>query len=72
MDLALIIDGSSSICDNDTSRVDTGGEVTCDNWNTVRQFLGLLVEMLDIRPNNVRVALVVFGEQGTMLWDFTT
>ena len=71
MDLAFIIDGSGSICDSDPSRVVIDGQVHCDNWDTIVEFLTKFVEELEVGPNNVRVAMVVFGEDASLYWDFT-
>lgn len=63
IDLAFIIDGSGSICDNDPSF--TRG--TCDNWASVQEFIKNAVRELGVGPDNARLAFVLFSNNGVLI-----
>ena len=52
-DLVFVLDNSGSIRDNDPP----GG----NNWQLILDFVKSVVEMLDVRPETIRVAVVDFG-----------
>ncbi len=64
MDLVFVVDGSGSICTNSNRTRNT-----CVNWELIRTFLRDLVFQLVIGPDDVRVALVLFADQGVIVWN---
>ena len=53
-DLIFVVDASGSICDDENV-------TTCENWQTIRLFVGGLVDELVIGPEDTRVGVVVYG-----------
>ena len=63
-DIALLVDRSGSICDNQVV-------TTCDNWDTILRFIVNIVDNLDVRLSRTRVALIVFGSHAELQFGLT-
>lgn len=65
MDLALLVDGSGSICEKQ------GGNSyePCDNWRFILTFINELLEGFTIGPKDTRVALEVFARSVEIPFD---
>lgn len=70
MDLCLVVDASSSICDTDP-KYNSTTDTTCDNWISVLEFLRDIVTNLEIGENQTRVSVVVFGTKAFRRWGLT-
>ena len=68
LDLALVVDGSGSICENDLSYANG----KCDNWRAVINFLADLVNVMDIDGGKARVGLVLFSTDAEVRWSLGT
>ena len=75
MDVVFIVDGSTSICQDDLSYAGVGG--SCDNWAGMLTFLQNVINRLDTdgdvinrfdTDGDVRVALVLYSETATTVW----
>ena len=53
-DVVFLIDNSGSIRDNEPP--------STNNWQLILDFVSSVVEMLDVRPEAIRVGLVDFGQ----------
>lgn len=66
VDLVFLIDGSSSICDNQTGRWHDNphntGRPTCKNWEMVKEFMMDYVNKTCVDMNNTRVGVVTFAD----------
>jgi len=61
LDLNFVVDSSWSINYKDAG-----------NWNKVRRFVENIVTELEIGPNNVQVACVLFSREARVQWGLTT
>ena len=69
LDLAFIVDRSGSICGNGEWLYEENGKQTCDNWKLTLDFMTDAVKQMDIGEDQVRVAVVIFGNHGHLMWD---
>jgi len=60
LDLNFVVDSSFSINNKDPG-----------NWDTTKQFVADIVRQLDIGPNDVQVAFVLFSDVATVEWGLT-
>lgn len=67
MDLAILIDGSGSICQDQPSTPFN----PCDNWKSVLNFVNQVLESFEIGPDETRVTVGTFATKVTIPWDFT-
>jgi len=70
IDLAFLVDESGSICDTDTGpRLSDG---SCNNWDNLRRFIVAIIDepTLLIGPNDARVSLVTFANEGLVKFNF--
>ncbi|KAK2161027.1 hypothetical protein LSH36_122g02004 [Paralvinella palmiformis] len=70
IDLAFIVDGSGSICDNDPTRQIIDNQVTCNNWRSVVNFISGAVDRLNIGAQDAQIALVTFADKGSVYFNF--
>lgn len=70
VDLAFLVDGSGSICDNDPSKSEQDGIATCNNWISLKRFLQEIVSNLDIGESRTRIALITFANDAELIFDF--
>ncbi len=70
LDLALIVDSSGSICDNDATRItdQNGNPISCNNWGFVLSFLRLLLNELEIGEDENHIALIRFSSATTLIY----
>ena len=66
IDLAFVVDGSGSICDNDDGPKYNDGR-GCGNWLLVGDFVENFVNALTIGADETRVGLVTFANEGSTL-----
>lgn len=62
-DLAVVLDGSSSLCENSS-------DSSCPNWDFYRKFIHNIVDTMTIGPDDIRVALVTFSDKAHVEWGF--
>ena len=67
MDLAILIDGSGSICEKE------GGDPSnpCSNWKFVLSFVNELLQGFTIGPKDTRVSLLTFARSIDVPFNFT-
>ena len=53
-DLVFVLDSSGSVCNNE-------GVNTCDNWESILQFVNEIIDELAIGNSETRIGIVVFG-----------
>lgn len=67
MDLAFLIDGSGSICDDDPQSTPFK---PCDNWKSVLGFVNQLLGSFQIGPDKTRVTVGTFATRVNIPFDF--
>lgn len=67
MDLAFVIDGSGSICDDQPSNP----YQPCDNWEFLLNFVNQVTETFKIGPDDTQVTVATFANTVSIPWDFT-
>ena len=75
IDLVFLVDGSGSICDNDSggTRNDpkNNGKLTCDSWELVKQFMIEFVAKLNVGLQDTRVGLATFANNANVVFKLT-
>ena len=62
VDLAIALEDSTAVCDD--------GQTTCENWGHAMAFVRLLVEGMNIGPDDVNVCLLLFSRSSArVMWD---
>ena len=65
IDLVFVVDGSGSICDNDTSRMNDGSG--CNNWKQIVSFITDFVTVMQPSKEGTHVGLVSFAGESFLL-----
>lgn len=66
IDLAILVDGSGSICGN------CGGCETCDNYELVKNFVLGVIKELQVGPDAARISVVLYSNEAQTLFNFDT
>ena len=66
MDVVFLLDISHGLCNNNDMPYDE-----CNNWNLVKRFTTDIIQAMPIGPNNVNVAMILYGSAVYEEWGLT-